>query len=459
MKFHPWILALAAGSAFAQNRAVSAYLNPDDDFRGDIRIKEVRVPAEGLTAYTYWCSLGWADGNVSGYGGMQYTPDGFQYRYSIWNDSAVVAWKDTGMQTSTFGGEGTGVTSWTYAYPWKTGAWVVLADRAWDQGGRTSFAFAVRDPVAGIWRHLVTWDVPRIRARFGGRSYNFLEDWSGTGQNYREFHSRRGWKRDASSLRWFSIDRETFSLYDADTLPGGPCTTYKHAWAAGTRTDGDGKPYWYMGAGGSVQCTWNLGAAFDIPRSATAPSQDYGVLKIASFRAEPDAAAARLVVSWTVDSTTVPQFSTRIEVRDADGALLLAKADTLPQRRSDTLDIAGLPPSPRGYRAALRAVDLFGDTAAAVQAEFGATTRAFRAGEPFGRILSQVRFRADRSGVRATNGSGRPVRIGVSDLRGRRLGPTVVLEAGEDGALPGGAGVHLVDLESGDETGRRVVAF
>ena len=117
--------------------------------------------------------------STSGYGGMQYTADGFQYRYSIWNDYAVPAWHDSGMQYSTFGGEGTGVTSWTYAYPWSADVWNVMADRAWDAGSHTMMAFSCPGRKIRVWRHLITWDVPLAHQRYG---YYLIIFWR-TGSN------------------------------------------------------------------------------------------------------------------------------------------------------------------------------------------------------------------------------------------------------------------------------------
>lgn len=370
------VLLAAVCAVPAQNAAVSAYLNPDDNFSGDIRIKETRVPSSGLTPYTYWCALGWFSDSTSGYGGMQYTADGFQYRYSIWNDYAVPAWHDSGMQYSTFGGEGTGVTSWTYAYPWSADVWNVMADRAWDVGNHTMMAFLVRDGKSGVWRHLITWDVPLVHQRYGYYSYNFLEDWLGTGENYREYHSRRGWKRNASTRAWFPMTKETFSIVASDTLENGRCRNYRNNWQGGVRTDIAGESYWFMGVGGSISPSNNTDSSWTIARSATAPQEEYGTANVDSLYVTEDVANQNLFVTWTMDSLSVPQFASRVTVLDDDGRTVLEVSDTLPQRRADTLNISGLSPDRQQYTVRLSVTDFFDGAAPVRSVAFGGKTEA-----------------------------------------------------------------------------------
>jgi len=368
------LLLVVAHAVSAQNAAVSAYLNPNDNFSGDIRVKEVRVPASGLTPYTYWCTLGWFSDSTSGYGGMQYTADGFQYRYSIWNDSAVPAWHDPKMSYTAFGGEGTGVTSWTYAYPWSTDVWNVLADRAWDVGRHTMMAFFVKNGKTGVWRHLITWDVPLVHQRYGYYSYNFLEDWIGTGEHYREYHSRRGWKRNSSTLAWFPITQENFSIVASDTVEGGRCRNYRSNWQGGTRTDADGESYWFMGTGSSIAPSNNTGVAWTIARAATSPQEEYGVAKVSGLSATLDPQRRRLFVVWTTDSLSVPQFASNVTVLDSAGKAVLQVSDTSPQRRSDTLDVSSLAPDLQAYTVRLSVTDILDGKAAVREAVFGGKT-------------------------------------------------------------------------------------
>lgn len=141
---------LVYGTGAAQNAAVSSYLNPNDDFAGDIRIKEVRVPQNGYTPSTYWCCMGWSS-DPSGYGGMQYpSANGNNYIYSIWNDYTVPAWKDPVVDHVTFGGEGTGVSARTTAFQWSPDYWNVMADRAWNVGNHTYIAVVVKNGKTGV---------------------------------------------------------------------------------------------------------------------------------------------------------------------------------------------------------------------------------------------------------------------------------------------------------------------
>lgn len=440
------LLLVAATAALAQNAAVSAYLNPNDNFSGDIRVKEVRVPASGLTPYTYWCTLGWFSDSTSGYGGMQYTADGFQYRYSIWNDSAVPAWHDPRMSYTAFGNEGTGVTSWTYAYPWSTDVWNVLADRAWDVGRHTMMAFFVKDGKTGVWRHLITWDVPLAHQRYGYYSYNFLEDWSGTGENYREYHSRRGWKRNSSSQAWFPITQENFSIVAGDTVEGGRCRNYRSNWQGGTRTGSDGESFWFMGTGGSIAPSNNTGATWTIARAATSPQEEYGVAKVDELSATMDSQRCHLFVAWTMDSLSVPQFASRVTVLDSNGKKVLEVSDTLPQRRADTLDISNLSIGKQQYTVRLSVTDILDGTAAIRETVFGT--------------------KAEPVAIQAKNpwlySSGETVMLTLYGLDGRKLCTRAAAPGSSDMSrmlkeVQGGHGILLLKDPSGSV--RRILPF
>jgi hypothetical protein len=354
--------------ATAQNAAVSSYLNPDDDFAGDIRIKEVRVPTNGYAVGTYWCVLGWrgTGGGPSGYGGIQYTSSGNNYIYSIWNDNVTADYLSPNMIFRTFGGEGTGYQSITYNYPWSTGYWNVLADRVWDVGDKTHSAFFVKDGKSGVWRHLITMVVPVAHMRYGSYSYNFLEDYHGNGY-YRQSQIRRGWKRRDDNKSWFPITKANYSVNTADL--SGRSINKSTNWAGGTSSDATG-PFFFMEAGGAIPSSNNAGTTYTLARTATAPQEEYGTARVSQISALVTADNTKLIVSWTMDSLTVPQFATKISIIDS-GLVVATVADTLPQRRSDTLDISNLAITAKRYTVTLAVTDMFEGKAAPVSAQFG----------------------------------------------------------------------------------------
>ncbi len=374
MKTYLYILISAllyVSSPVAQNSALSSHLHPNDNFDGDIRIKEVRVPLKGFTPHTYWCALGWFRGaaGVSGYGGMQYHHTlGTSYIYSIWNDFAVVDYKDEKTTATIFGGEGTGVKSSTYGYPWVPDNWYVMADRTWGEGDNTYFAFIIRDAESSLWHHVITWKVPVKGIRFSGASYNFIEDWSDSGENYRESHIRRGWKRKVSDESWFAAGSHRYYIVTSDIEPGKRSYNYRNNWVGGIAKDDTGD-YLYMGTGGSVQNVGNDNTWLDLPRSETSPQETYGTGSIVSLSTKA-LSDSEIEVSWGMDQTAVPQFSYSLSVEE-EGAVLLVKSDTVPQKRIDTLSITGLEPGTKSYTVTLAVRDFFDGVVSPKSVQFG----------------------------------------------------------------------------------------
>ncbi len=362
------------GMGFGQDAAVSSYLDPQTSGNADVRIREIRVPSSGHTINTYWCTLGyWSTGTSTGYGGIQYTNDNSvgpkNYIYSQWNDYTENAYNDPNTQVMTFGGEGTGVKSINNdpLNQWKPDYWHVTADRVWDEGNQTHFAYSVRNGETGIWKHIMTWSTPERSIRITG-SYCFMEDWWGRGE-YREGHIRKGWNRSSSTEQWKAITTYLYNINGNDIVPGGRSYNKRTNWCGGKREDATGE-YFYMGAGGDVASTNNDGTRYSMTRTETSPQDEYGAVKISDLRATVIDNSSKLVVEWKNDNTTVPQFAYYLSVTDA-GSEVLTVSDTIPEKRSDTLDISSLSADNKSYTVTLNLLDMFDGEAKSKSITFG----------------------------------------------------------------------------------------
>lgn len=359
------MLLIATAGIYAQNAAVSSYLNPNYAENGDVRIREVRIPSTGLTIGTYWCTLGyWTTGKTTGYGGMQWTSDSKagprNYIYSQWNDNSTSAFNVPTTKVSLFGGEGTGVKSINNdpENQWKPDFWHVTADRLWNEGNNTYFAYITRNGETGIWHHVMTWSTPESNLKFKGGGYCFLEDWSGDGK-YRESNIRKGWERNSSTKVWTPITEYHYTINAADTAVGKRSANKKYNWAGGIKEDESGK-YFYMGAGGTIASTNNSETDYTIDRTEKMPQEEYGTAKISVLTATP-IAGGKLQVKWINDNRTVPQWAYKISVKDG-ATTVITKSDTIPQRRIDTLQIGSLTPTTKSYSVTLDLVDFFDGT-------------------------------------------------------------------------------------------------
>ncbi len=447
------LVFVIAGAISAQNAAVSSYLNPNDNFAGDIRIKEVRIPQAGYAINTYWCCMGWYgtvndfnDSSISGYGGLQYTSDNTKgphnYLYSMWENNADTAYIDPNMHWQNFGGEGTGLQSFTNFYPWTVGYWNVMADRFWDVGTHTYSALIIKDGKSGVWHHLITIDVPATHERYSSNTYNFIEDWGGDGV-YRQGHWRKGWKRRDSNKTWFPITSMTYSINSGDIGSSGRSYNKRNNWEGGTASDSTGQ-YYFMGAGGSISNTGNNGSTLSIPRTETNPQDEYGTASVTSVEATA-IAGGKLAVSWEIDSTTVPQFCYSISIDDGSGTVA-SKIDTVPQNRTDTLDISSLTPESQQYTLTLNVIDMFDNPAPPATTTFGNGTGIAN----IGKVSAKPSVGISGSHL-SISGIADP-KVGIFDVAGRNI-KTLDLRGSNGFSLDMkriglGAGMYLVRVNS-----------
>lgn len=113
-----------------------------------------------------------------------------------------------------------------------------------------------------------------------------------------------------------------------------------------------------MGAGGDVACTNNDYTKYFIPRTETVPQEEYGVIRISAVVATPSQDSSKLIVEWSNDSTTVPQFAYFITVKEGNTEILFV-CDTIPQKRSETIDLSPLGVNLQNCSVTLEVLDMF----------------------------------------------------------------------------------------------------
>lgn len=345
------VLALVslAGAAAAQHM----YYN--DTGSGDIMINEIMVSATGPT--TYYETLGWNNGaEAGGYTGIQDTPTGKNYIYSIWdpsNGQAITAvYYDPAGYVEPFGGEGTGLHFLDYGYPWALNQWYTLVTRAWDYNSHTYFGLWVQDQTAGTWRHMLTFDYPMASIRFNTYANSFLENYGGqsTGTT-RHMNLQHGWKR-YSGTTWGYFNQVYYDRPTTQANSGVSSNAYFMETGSSTVPVGSDTGYLYTTPTGS------------------APSFATGALSSVSLVYSNT--TKQLTANWTTNATKSPQFGYNVQVYNNagyTGSPVASKADTAPHIRTATVNTSSL--ADGVYYVKSTITDIFDQTSAAVGTSFG----------------------------------------------------------------------------------------
>jgi hypothetical protein len=335
--------ACLAAAAQAQNSAPSSHLYfSTSGGSADILINEVRIPLK--TMNTYYETLGWG-GSASGYAGLQEHPSGRNFIFSIWDNASHRApikavFTGHGTTTEKFGGEGTGLKSWTFKLPWEANSWYTLAARAWPVGQDTYCGMWVKDGATGKWRHLITMDVAAANAYFQGSLDAFIEDWSATGANRRETHIRKPWRRKTAGT-WEGLTQAGYSVNKGDLGSGGRSYNFRQNWDGGKRNDATGD-FFYMTSGGAetVPTTANP-SNLSIARADAKPAYAAIALKNLTPRM---LGTDRIEIAWERDSLSLPQFKYILETFSDPGFAgtpIAAVEKSLPDQGKDTVSLAG----------------------------------------------------------------------------------------------------------------------
>lgn len=366
----------------AQNAAVSSHFNMGSSVAGDIQISEVRVPSAGVTPRTYYETLGfWGNkGNATGngYGGIQESDDhrgNKVHIFSIWhaldnpNDTANFPYAvhlDYGMKAEYFGGEGVGLKTWCLTddprHPlyWQPDVWYTHVIRTWNVDHHTYYGFFVRDGVNEVWRHLSTVGVREDNILIKGQNDAFIEDWWDSGQHRREIHLRNNWRRDRYG-EWHAAESGNYSVNYWDLDPGKRSYNYRTNWDGGVKSDESGEFFYMISGGretaptaplnypGALRATFSLSSAKE-----SKPNYKPGTISDIRYRKLDN---NQIEVTWSHDSTTLPQFAYTLSLNDETGAVSQS-SETEPQKRRDTLDITGIDITTGKFSISLESVDI-----------------------------------------------------------------------------------------------------
>jgi hypothetical protein len=374
------ILVLARLGAHGQDSAPSSHLLfPANGGAADILVNEVRVPGKAM--YTYYETIGWG-GSAAGYAGIQEHPSGRNFIFSIWDNAlhrAPIrpAYTGHGTTTETFGGEGTGLKSWSFKLPWEAGAWYALAARVWPVGRNTMSGMWVRDGITGKWRHLITMEVSAPDAWFQGSLDAFIEDWQATGTVRREANFRKPWRRKVSG-GWDQPVQADYSVNRNDLVAGGRSYNFRRNWDGGKRSDATGEYYYMVSGGAGTVPTTAIPATLAIARSETRPG--FAPFGFKSISAKP-LGNERVELAWEADSLGSPQFGYAIEVFDNPGFTgqpVLSSEKGGPDQGKDTVALGGKGAGPLYAR--LTVDDLFDNRIQAPAFRFENGTLAIQSG-------------------------------------------------------------------------------
>lgn len=292
----------------AQNRAPSVYLDYKDFFEGDIIINSLRVvsPSPLYTYYNAMCFGGGVDGG--GYCGMQNSPQGRNFIYSLWDPSSVheaIRAEYVGEQTqiANFGGEGTGLRSLNYTVNWLPNQWYTFVTRVWNLNDHSYYGFWIFDQTNNRWYHLVTMNYPVKNLKFTSRTSAFIEDWMGNGSSVREIDRKDGWKRKINA-QWFAFNQATI----ARLSPDAGCADFIDNYDGGVIGD----EYFFIKSGGSnTHPVTNVsGTTINISNNQTSPNFKSCEISNLTFKRDKDS----LEVNWTVNTSKSPQYAYTIEL-------------------------------------------------------------------------------------------------------------------------------------------------
>ncbi len=316
------------------------------------------------SAYASYFEVNWF---TNGYTGLQQTPD---TRYgksnilisSLWDANTAegiysnVEYNDPGTFRSRFGGEGDGWKT-IHPYDWKLDTWYNLVNRAWKLNGRLYIGTFINDLSTGKWFHTATLSIPFPQKYLNSYNDAFLENWDGWNAAWNGSFVRKAFFRDCWNLTttgsWQKNTRAYFSANDSegDRNRNGIYHNSFNAWYDETENA------YCMQHGGNTTPS----AAFAGGRTLNLPAQSnqgtapvLTTVAVSSF--EISYQSGKLDAAWSVDDSTSPQLSARIELLDARRKVVLTVQDTLPQRRRFSIEkdlILG------EYTARLRIRDIF----------------------------------------------------------------------------------------------------
>lgn len=302
---------LATPSVFAQ------HLYYNDPGSGDIMALDVQVDATAQT--TYYETLGWNNGaDGGGYTGIQSTPNGPQFIFSIWDplnapgQNIKAVYQKPGSKVEPFGGEGTGLHYIDATLGWKVGTPVKMLVRTWPYNGHTYFGMWSFDQGTGKWTHHTTFDFPESGMSFNTYANSFLENYGGLDQqSTRLAYYFNGWKRTTAG-QWYPFTRAS-----ADEDKEFGVSNNRFFLQTGTPAPSVPSPIYVKARG---------------DKPAISPTQ------IQNPAAIYDATSNSVSVNWQTSDNAGPQFSYAVAlISSANGAVVASTSDIAPDARSASL--------------------------------------------------------------------------------------------------------------------------
>jgi hypothetical protein len=313
---------------------------------------------------------------TKGYAGLQHTPDsskGSSHTMisSLWDPNtangiyAQVDYKAPDTYTGRFGGEGDGYQS-INPYNWTINNWYNQVIRSWKSNGRLHIATFIQNLSNNNWFHTATFSIPDEPGYLGHNNDAFLEDWTGTGSNRDGRHIRKAYFKDCWNLsttgQWEKHTSRHFSANAGDSARNG---IYDRAFNAGYDANQDA---YFMQHGGNTTPNAGFGSGRTLKLPAQrgqgySPSLTTGeIKKVYAFYDHQ-----KVIVNWQINAQKSPQLSARVEILDAQKRIIASYIDTLPERRSDTLDI---PLSAGTYTTKVTIRDIFNQLSVPVTTRF-----------------------------------------------------------------------------------------
>lgn len=296
-------------NSISQNRAPSVYLDYNKDvYQGDIIINTLRVISP-VPLYTYYNAMvfGGSNGDGGGYCGMQSSPQGKNYIFSLWdpnttNKEITADYIGDGTTVKKFGGEGTGLQSFNYKISWKPNEWYSFVTRIWNINEKSYYGFWIFDHKNETWYHIVTMNYPVKNLNFSSRTCAFIEDWMGNGSEIREIHRKNGWKRKINS-EWFPFTEGTISR----VYPDAGCSNYINNYDGGVIDD-----YFFIKSGGTISANNTSGTTIKISNNNSKPKFISCEINNLTSTIKNDS----IELQWHVNSSKLPQYSYTIELYD-----------------------------------------------------------------------------------------------------------------------------------------------
>ncbi|WP_169306791.1 DUF3472 domain-containing protein [Pedobacter polaris] len=392
----------SVASAGSENAAPSQYLT--FTFANDAILKMHKVKVTQSANSSYFSVLIY-DG---AYAGIQQTSD-IAYGTpnvlisSMWDPStagnvlATASYIAPNTISSRFGGEGDGVKT-INPYRWTVNVWYNMVLRSWKENNKLYIATFIQNLSDNKWFHTATLTIPE-RSNFLGKNIDaFLENWEGF--QYDGRYVRKAFFKDAWNLtegnQWEKHSSRAFSANANDLYRNG---IYDRAFNAGYDANEDA---YFMEHGGNVtpSAAFGSGRTLDLPvqtNQGSAPIITTGTISSVSASYN----SGSVTVNWVVDQTKSPQFSSKVEILNAAGAVVNTVNYNLPEKRSAIIPLAL---ANGNYTARVTITDIFNQVSTAVVGAF--TTNPTPIANGTYKLVNLATGKSlDNNGV-TTNGSG-----------------------------------------------------